>query len=52
MEDNSCEGYKLHPGEFVPAGEYGFTCTRQDLLWLTMDGGLTWIDITPKVIGQ
>lgn len=46
--NGTCSGYKTRPGESLPESALPFQCETRSHLLSSMDGGLTWIDITPK----
>ncbi len=47
LENGTCSGDKVGPGNALPAGGFPFTCWLQSSLLKTMDGGQTWLEITP-----
>ncbi|MGW8226494.1 MAG: glycoside hydrolase domain-containing protein [Anaerolineales bacterium] len=47
VQDGNCSGYKPRAGESLPAGEAPLQCVSSSRLLTTMDGGISWREITP-----
>jgi hypothetical protein len=46
-QEGDCRGYKPKPGETVPPGTELFICSSSASLWQTINGGASWVNITP-----
>jgi hypothetical protein len=47
VQEGGCDGSKPMPDEPISPGQDPFKCEVRSLLYKTLDGGMTWTEITP-----